>query len=130
MSRVAPRIRGIAREVPGSPHRANIEVRSHGVERSVGLNRKNDGLCAGAAILRAARIIRAGACLASLGLAAGCGHLQALLHPTDPCYTESGWLDSSNGCSVYGDYPDCYLVCPRSGFRARVEDAAAIARMR
>lgn len=39
--------------------------------------------------------------------------------PTD-CYTESGWLDSTNGCSVRAGYPDCYLVCPGNGTRRKL----------
>ena len=74
------------------------------------------------------RIIRTFACLLLAGVTAGCAHLQALLHSSNPCYTESGWLDSSNGCSDRDDYPDCYLVCPKTGFRARVEDVAAMTR--
>ena len=74
------------------------------------------------------RIVRTFACLLLAGVTAGCAHLQALLHPANPCYTESGWLDSSNGCSAYDAYPDCYLVCPKTGFRARVEDAATLTR--
>jgi hypothetical protein len=42
--------------------------------------------------------------------------------PTDAsasnrCYVESGWRDSSNGCSVREGYQDCYLVCPDKGTR-------------
>jgi hypothetical protein len=59
------------------------------------------------------------------GVTAGCAHLQALLESPNPCYTESGWLDSANGCSVREAYQDCYLVCPKTGLRARVEDVAA-----
>lgn len=73
-------------------------------------------------------IIRPFACLLLAGVTAGCAHLQALLHSPNPCYTESGWLDSSNGCSDRDDYPDCYLVCPETGFRARVEDVGAATR--
>jgi hypothetical protein len=40
--------------------------------------------------------------------------------PAGDCYTESGWLDSTNGCSIRAGYPDCYLVCPRKGTRLRL----------
>jgi hypothetical protein len=36
------------------------------------------------------------------------------------CYVESGWVDSSNGCSIRAGYPDCYLVCPDQGTRKRL----------
>jgi hypothetical protein len=57
---------------------------------------------------------------------AGCAHMQALRQSPNPCYTESGWLDSSSGCTDLEDYPNCYLVCPKTGFRARVEDVAEL----
>jgi hypothetical protein len=72
--------------------------------------------------------LRGCACALLAGTVAGCSHLQALLHPEDHCYTKSGWLDSSNGCSDRDNYPDCSLVCPKSGLRARVEDTAAVTR--
>jgi hypothetical protein len=40
------------------------------------------------------------------------------------CYTESGWLDSSEGCFAREGYPDCYLVCPDAGTRTRVGQAS------
>jgi len=51
----------------------------------------------------------------------GCADLQRLVGPShDYCYTESGWLDATNGCSVRDGYPDCYLVCPGHGTRERI----------
>jgi hypothetical protein len=35
------------------------------------------------------------------------------------CHVESGWLDSSNGCSERAGYPDCYRVCA-DGTRERI----------
>lgn len=53
---------------------------------------------------------------------AGCAHAGA--HPAKvDCYVESGWLDSTNGCSARAGYPDCYRVCA-DGSRVRVQDAA------
>ena len=48
---------------------------------------------------------------------AGCSYVRPSSDPSAPnrCYVESGWLDSSNGCSVRAGYPDCYLVCPDKG---------------
>jgi hypothetical protein len=37
------------------------------------------------------------------------------------CYVESGWLDSTNGCSARAGYPDCYRVCA-DGSRVRVQN--------
>jgi hypothetical protein len=37
------------------------------------------------------------------------------------CHVESGWLDSTNGCSARAGYPDCYRVCP-DGSRVRVQN--------
>lgn len=51
----------------------------------------------------------------------GCAHAPSAARAG--CYTESGWLDSSNGCSARAGYPDCYLVCP-DGTRTRVYKAA------
>lgn len=50
----------------------------------------------------------------------GCAHVAH-----DGCYTESGWLDSSNGCSARAGYPDCYVVCPNAGTRTPADEAAA-----
>lgn len=54
--------------------------------------------------------------IAMMTLAAGC--LCACAHqpqtattPEKDCHTESGWLDSSDGCSIRAGYPNCYLVC-------------------
>ncbi len=51
--------------------------------------------------------------------AAGCSALRPSSDPSAPnrCFTESGYLDSSNGCSARAGYPDCYLVCPDNGTR-------------
>lgn len=52
-------------------------------------------------------------------LSAGCSEL----HPaeqasaTGHCFVESGYLDSTNGCSIRAGYPDCYLICPDKGTR-------------
>jgi hypothetical protein len=53
---------------------------------------------------------------------AGCSYVRPSSDPSAPnrCYVESGWLDSSNGCSVRAGYPDCYLVCPDKGTRERL----------
>ena len=53
---------------------------------------------------------------------AGCSHLRPSSDPNAPnrCFTESGYLDSSNGCSARAGYPDCYLVCPDAGTRKRL----------
>jgi hypothetical protein len=52
---------------------------------------------------------------------AGCATApQANNRPSGSCYTESGYLDSTNGCSIREGYPDCYLVCPDAGTRTRV----------
>jgi hypothetical protein len=60
--------------------------------------------------------------LAAVAGLAGCAHSPSTT--ATPCYTESGWLDASNGCSARAGYPDCYLVCPGAGTRTRVEKAA------
>lgn len=66
-------------------------------------------------------------CLIALFLAggaiAGCAHSHPSASTTGACYTESGWLDATNGCSIRAGYPDCYLVCPNKGTRVRVEKA-------
>jgi len=48
------------------------------------------------------------------GAAVGCSYLRPSSDLSAPnrCYAESGWLDSTNGCSARAGYPDCYLVCP------------------
>jgi len=50
---------------------------------------------------------------------AACSSLQASNDPHAPnqCFAESGYLDSTNGCSARAGYPDCYLVCPEQGTR-------------
>ena len=52
----------------------------------------------------------------------GCAHQNQLTasQRSEHCYTESGWLDSTNGCSARAGYPDCYLVCPEAGTRKRL----------
>lgn len=57
--------------------------------------------------------------LLALDAAAGCSYLRPSSDPSAPnrCYTESGYLDSTNGCSARAGYPDCYLVCPDQGTR-------------
>jgi len=62
------------------------------------------------------------ACLLAAGATSGCVHLQPSPYSAHDCYLESGWLDSSDGCSEYENYPDCFLVCPQSGLRVRLED--------
>jgi hypothetical protein len=57
--------------------------------------------------------------LLSTIFAAGCAHRLTASAPSH-CYTEAGWLDSTNGCSVRAGYPDCYLVCPETGERRRL----------
>jgi hypothetical protein len=51
-----------------------------------------------------------------------CSHLPPSSDASAPnrCFTESGYLDSSNGCSARAGYPDCYLVCPDQGTRKRL----------
>jgi len=58
----------------------------------------------------------------ALWATAGCSYLRPSTDPSAPnrCYTESGWVDSSNGCSERAGYPDCYLVCPDKGTRKRL----------
>lgn len=53
---------------------------------------------------------------------AACSHLRPSADANAPnrCYTESGYLDSTNGCSARAGYPDCYLVCPDNGTRKRL----------
>jgi hypothetical protein len=51
------------------------------------------------------------------------GVLAACVHDsktTQNCWVESGWLDSTNGCSARAGYPDCYKVCA-DGSRTRVD---------
>ena len=57
--------------------------------------------------------------LAAAGLA-GCAthHPDAAAPPH--CFTESGWLDSSNGCSARDGFPNCYLVCPSENYRKKL----------
>ena len=50
----------------------------------------------------------------------GCAHMHGETTKTD-CHVESGWLDSSNGCSERAGFPDCYRVCA-DGSRVRVQD--------
>ena len=70
-------------------------------------------------------------CLLVAGTTAGCGHLPPLTNNSGYCFVESGWFDSSNGCSVRDAYPNCYLVCPRAGTRVRVQDVPyALVRLR
>jgi hypothetical protein len=52
-------------------------------------------------------------CIVAIGAIAGCAHTP----PSKDCYVESGYLDSTNGCSIRAGYPDCYLVCPDKGTR-------------
>ena len=47
--------------------------------------------------------------------AAGCASADP--HAPSKCFAESGYLDSTNGCSARAGYPDCYLVCPDQGTR-------------
>jgi hypothetical protein len=56
------------------------------------------------------------------GVTVGCAQLRPSNDPDAPnkCYTESGYLDSTNGCSARDGYPDCYLVCPEKGTRKRL----------
>ena len=63
------------------------------------------------------------ACLLAAGAILGCAHAPQSSDALGPCFVESGWLDSSNGCSIRAGYSDCYLVCPKVGGRVRVEDA-------
>ncbi len=57
-----------------------------------------------------------------ISAAGGCTILEASKDPGAPnrCYAESGYLDSTNGCSARAGYPDCYLVCPDKGTRNRL----------
>jgi hypothetical protein len=55
--------------------------------------------------------------LFAAGLTAGCTHTPTTAH--EQCHVESGWLDSSNGCSEREGYPDCWKVCA-DGTRVRV----------
>jgi len=61
-------------------------------------------------------------CVIGLGAIVGCSSLRPSADASAPnrCYTESGYLDSTNGCSVRAGYPDCYLVCPDQGTRKRL----------
>lgn len=58
---------------------------------------------------------RAGATALLLAMLAACADT-----PRGGCYAESGWLDSSQGCSERAGYPDCYLVCPQDQQRIRL----------
>ena len=62
-------------------------------------------------------------CLVAIGGTVGCAQLRPSSDPNAPnkCYTESGYLDSTNGCSVREGYPDCYLVCPDKGTRRKLQ---------
>jgi hypothetical protein len=57
-----------------------------------------------------------------LGAVTGCAMLRPSADTNAPnkCLAESGYLDSTNGCSAEEDYPDCYLVCPAKGSRTRL----------
>jgi hypothetical protein len=55
-------------------------------------------------------------CLLVAGVLVGCAHTP---RTAQNCWVESGWLDSSNGCSARAGYPDCYQVCA-DGSRMRV----------
>jgi hypothetical protein len=61
-------------------------------------------------------------CMIVAGAAAGCAATRPMSEAAAPkrCYVESGWLDSTNGCSVREGYPDCYLICPEKGTRERL----------
>ena len=63
-------------------------------------------------------MIRVLACSVAIA-AAGCAHTAPSPGASAPlkCYTESGYLDSTNGCSERAGFPDCYLVCPEQGIR-------------
>jgi hypothetical protein len=56
-------------------------------------------------------------CLLGIGALAGCVHTTT--NPHEQCHVESGWLDSTNGCSERAGFPDCYKVCA-DGTRERV----------
>ena len=58
-------------------------------------------------------------CLLVVGAMGACSQLRPSSDRSAPknCYVESGYLDSTNGCSVRAGYPDCYLVCPDKGTR-------------
>jgi hypothetical protein len=62
------------------------------------------------------------ACVLIIGAAAGCASARSAAGANTPndCYVESGYLDSTNGCSIRAGYPECYLVCPREGTRKRL----------
>jgi hypothetical protein len=64
-------------------------------------------------------LLRAVVCFASITAAAGCSTQRPApdSSATRGCFLESGYLDSSNGCSIQDGYPDCYLVCPDKGTR-------------
>ena len=57
--------------------------------------------------------------LAAAGLAGCATHHPDAAAPAK-CYTEPGWLDSSNGCSARAGFPDCYLVCPSENYRKKL----------
>ncbi|HEY4446296.1 MAG TPA: hypothetical protein VGN30_18590 [Steroidobacteraceae bacterium] len=59
------------------------------------------------------------ACILALGAMTGCASQRSSADAPAPrqCYVESGYLDSTNGCSIRAGYPDCYLVCPHEGTR-------------
>jgi hypothetical protein len=69
-------------------------------------------------------MIRFLTCLLTAGVMAGCAHTPPSAQ--DNCQVESGWLDSSNGCSERAGYPDCYRVCA-DGTRVRLGDPTAAA---
>ncbi len=61
-------------------------------------------------------------CVVAVGAAMGCSHLRPSADTSAPnrCYVESGYLDSTSGCSIRAGYPDCYLVCPDKGTRTHL----------
>lgn len=60
--------------------------------------------------------------IAALATTAACTSMHTAKDSNAPkqCYTESGWIDSSNGCSERAGFPDCYLVCPDQGTRRKL----------
>jgi hypothetical protein len=72
-------------------------------------------------MMRAKTFLRAATVVASACELLACAHQPTAAATSGAdCYTESGWLDSSNGCSVRAGYPDCYLICPKDGTRRKL----------
>jgi hypothetical protein len=72
-------------------------------------------------MVRSVTIMHLAASATLAGCLCACAHQPVTAStPISHCYTESGWLDATNGCSIRAGYPDCYLVCPENGTRRKL----------